>query len=116
MDVNVGPWTRRLLGAAAASLCVSIIAAVLASAFIIRESYRMHCIGPAQEEQSSEQSRNSSRKHSSERREEHTTRWHMHACEHYYMNFKVHVGTDHMICVHVAQCRNPCNVYPPEKH
>jgi hypothetical protein len=77
---NVNPGTRRLLGAAAASLCVSIIAAVLASAFIIRESYRMHCIGPAQEEQSSEQSRNSSR------REEHNTRWHMHACKHNYMN------------------------------
>jgi hypothetical protein len=78
---NVNPWTRRLLGAAAASLCVSIIAAVLASAFIIRESYRMHCIGPAQEEQPSEQSRNSSR------REEHNTpRWHMHACKHNYMN------------------------------
>lgn len=77
---NANPWTSRLLGAAAASLCVSIIAAVLASAFIIRESYRMHCIGPAQEEQSSEQSRNSSR------REEHNMRWHMHACKHNYMN------------------------------
>ena len=78
-EENFNPGTRRLLGAAAAILGVSIIAAVLASAFIIRESYRMHCIGPAQEEQSSEQSRNSSR-------EQNTPRWHMHACEHHFMN------------------------------
>ena len=67
------------LEAAAFVLGVSIIAAVLASAFIIRESYRMHCIGPAQDEQSSEQSRNSSR-------EQNAPRWHMHACKHNYMN------------------------------